>query len=148
MSKSWGYHLILDCKVVENKKVKRIYEGFVIQLVEEIDMVAYGQPMIEHFATHDEDKAGWSLVQLIETSSITGHFVDKNGDFYLDLFSCKEFDIDKTTNFVKDYLEPKNIKQTYLLRQSYKRRYENEKVFINIRNGFSSYITNGQSKIV
>ena len=74
--------------------------------------------MIEHFATHDEDKAGWSLVQLIETSSITGHFVDKNGDFYLDLFSCKEFDIDKTTNFVKDYLEPKNIKQTYLLRQS------------------------------
>ena len=81
-------------------------------------MVAYGQPMIEHFATHDEDKAGWSLVQLIETSSITGHFVDKNGDFYLDLFSCKEFDIDKTTNFVKDYLQPKNIKQTYLLRQS------------------------------
>ena len=75
--------------------------------------MVYGQPMIEHFATHDEDKAGWSLVQLIETSSITGHFVDKNGDFYLDLFS-KEFDIDKTTNFVKDYLEPKTSnKPTY-----------------------------------
>ena len=87
-------------------------------MVEEIDMVAYGQPMIEHFATHDEDKAGWSLVQLIETSSITGHFVDKNGDFYLDVFSCKEFDIDKTIDFVNKHFEPKNINQTYLLRQS------------------------------
>ena len=81
-------------------------------------MVAYGQPMIEHFATHDDEKAGWSLVQLIETSSITGHFVDKNGDFYIDVFSCKEFDIDKTIDFVSNYLQPKNIKQTYLLRQS------------------------------
>ena len=78
----------------------------------------YGQPMIEHFATHDDEKAGWSLVQLIETSSITGHFVDKNGDFYIDVFSCKEFDIDKTIDFVSNYLQPKNIKQTYLLRQS------------------------------
>ena len=55
---------------------------------------------------------------MIETSSITGHFVDKNGDFYLDVFSCKEFDINKTIDFVKKYLEPKSIKDTYLLRQS------------------------------
>ena len=118
MSKSWGYHLILDCKSGREIRSKEDLWAFVIQLVEEIDMVAYGQPMIEHFATHDEDKAGWRLVQLIETSSITGHFVDKNGDFYLDVFSCKEFDIDKTIDFVNKYLEPKSIKDTYLLRQS------------------------------
>ena len=41
--------------------------AFVIQIVEEIDMVAYGQPMIEQI--NDEDNTGWSLVQLIETSS-------------------------------------------------------------------------------
>ena len=118
MSKSWGYHLILDCKSGREIRSKEDVWAFVIQRVEEIDMVAYGQPMIEHFATHDDEKAGWSLVQLIETSSITGHFVDKNGDFYIDVFSCKEFDIDKTIDFVSNYLQPKNIKQTYLLRQS------------------------------
>ena len=118
MSKSWGYHLILDCKSGREIRCNEDLWDFVIQLVEEIDMVAYGQPMIEHFATHDDEKAGWSLVQLIETSSITGHFVDKNGDFYIDVFSCKEFDIDKTIDFVSNYLQPKNIKQTYLLRQS------------------------------
>ena len=81
-------------------------------------MISYGEPIIEHFATHDSDKAGFSLVQLIETSSITGHFVDKNGDFYLDVFSCKEYDIQKVIKFVNNYFEPKSIKDTYLLRQS------------------------------
>ena len=57
-------------------------------------MVASGEPNIKHFATHNEDAAGYSLVQLIETSSITGHFVDKNGDCYIDIFSCKAFDIE------------------------------------------------------
>ncbi len=50
-------------------------------------MGSYEEPVLEHFATHDLSKAGYSLVQLIETSPITGHFVDKNGDAYLDVFS-------------------------------------------------------------
>ena len=38
MSKSWGYHLILDCKG-GREIVKEDLKDFVIQLVEEIDMV-------------------------------------------------------------------------------------------------------------
>ena len=49
MSKSWGYHLILDCKSGREIRSKEDLWAFVIQLVEEIDMVSYGQPMIEHF---------------------------------------------------------------------------------------------------
>ena len=52
-------------------------------------MVACGEPKIEHFAANNPNAAGFSLVQLIETSSITGHFVDLNGDSYIDIFSCK-----------------------------------------------------------
>ena len=44
--------------------------------------------------------------------------VDKNGDFYIDVFSCKEYDIQKVIKFVNNYFEPKSIKDTYLLRQS------------------------------
>ena len=55
MSKSWGYHLILDCKSGREIRSKEDLWACVIQLVEEIDMVAYGQPMIEHFATHDDE---------------------------------------------------------------------------------------------
>ena len=59
-----------------------------------------------------------SLVQLIETSSITGHFVDVNGDAYLDIFSCKPFEIELAREVVQGYLNPNKIKITYLTRQA------------------------------
>ena len=116
----WGYHLILDCKNGELKKIKSAdtIKKFVKELVEKINMVASGEPNIKHFATHNEDAAGYSLVQLIETSSITGHFVDKNGDFYIDIFSCKNFNIETAKTVVNKYFSPKKIKVTYLTRQA------------------------------
>jgi S-adenosylmethionine/arginine decarboxylase-like enzyme len=116
----WGYHLILDCQGCNRNEVsnRENLAAFVKTLVKEIDMVAYGEPVLEHFATHDADKAGFSLVQLIETSSITGHFVDKNGDAYLDIFSCKPFDIEAVKRVVTMHLHPQKIKTFYLTRQA------------------------------
>lgn len=119
-SQYWGYHLLLDCKNCNIKKVKSAdnIKEFVINLVKDIDMVAYGEPIIEHFATHDPDAAGYSLVQLIETSSITGHFVDKTGDAYLDIFSCKQFDVNTAVSVVNKYFAPSNVKVNFLTRQA------------------------------
>jgi S-adenosylmethionine decarboxylase len=116
----WGYHLILDCRGCQCDEIssRENLKGFIKTLVKEIGMVAYGEPVLEHFATHDPDKAGFSLVQLIETSSITGHFVDKNGDAYLDIFSCKPFDIDTVKGVVTKYFHPQKIKTYYLTRQA------------------------------
>ena len=66
-------------------------------MVKRIKMKAFGEPIVEHFATHDPKAAGFSLVQLIETSAITGHFVDDDGSAYLDIFSCMTFDIETAT---------------------------------------------------
>lgn len=116
----WGYHLILDCQGCRRDKIssREHLNAFIKSLVKEIDMIAYGEPVLEHFATHDADKAGYSLVQLIETSSITGHFVDKNGDAYLDIFSCKSFNIDTVKQVVNHYFQPEKIKTYYLTRQA------------------------------
>lgn len=81
-------------------------------------MRAFGEPVCEHFATHDPDAAGYSLVQLIETSSITGHFVDRNGDAYIDVFSCKPFDVETARAVVREYFRPAAIRVTYLTRQA------------------------------
>ena len=94
MSEYWGYHLILDCKSGNNIDDKQNIKKFVKELVKKINMVSVGDPVIEYLAPNDINKAGFSLVQLIETSSIVGHFIDSNGDFYLDIFSCKKFEKD------------------------------------------------------
>lgn len=116
----WGYHLILDCSKGELEKVrsKENIDAFVKDLVIAIDMKSWGEPIIEHFATHNPHAAGYSLLQLIETSNIAGHFVDENGDFYLDVFSCKEFSIDDAVKCVEKWFNPKKIKTTYLERQA------------------------------
>lgn len=89
----WGYHFAVNAvcdpaKVVDPDNIR----AFSKALVEAIDMVAYGEPTVVHFAEHSADKAGYTLVQLIETSNICAHFVDSTGEMYLDVFSCKQFD--------------------------------------------------------
>lgn len=118
----WGYHLLLDCSgsPVELVTERGRLVNFVQRLVKDIDMVAYREPIVEHFATHDPDKAGWSVIQLIETSNISGHFVDKDGSFYLDVFSCKPFDSADVIEVVNEFFEPENIKMRFLIRDAAK----------------------------
>lgn len=116
----WGYHLILDCQGCDIASIcdRANIKSFVETLVTAIDMKAYGEPVMEHFATHDPAKGGFSLVQLIETSCITAHFVDMNGDAYVDIFSCKPFSSDTAQEVVHTFFRPVSIKMHFLTRQA------------------------------
>lgn len=120
MSQYWGYHLILDCAGCDKEKItsKETVAAFAKEMVKRIKMKAFGEPIVEHFATHDPKAAGFSLVQLIETSAITGHFVDDDGSAYLDIFSCMTFDIETAKSVVTEFFGPQSIKVTYLTRQA------------------------------
>ena len=102
----WGQHLILDLSGCPKEKIG---DGdnilaWVKALVPAIDMVAYGEPILEHFATHKDETAGYSLVQLIETSNIAAHFAENIGQVYIDIFSCKDFDEAMATKVCTDFL--------------------------------------------
>ena len=120
MSDYWGYHLVLDCggcdhdKITDGNNIKE----FTKELVKRIDMVAYGDPIVEHFATHDPQKAGFSMMQLIETSNIAAHFVDRDNTMYLDVFSCKPYENQTVVDTVKEFFGAKTIRVTYLTRQA------------------------------
>ena len=89
----WGQHLIIDmagCDAAALRDRDAIAR-FCRDLVAAIGMTAHGAPLIERFAAHDPRAAGYSLVQLIETSSITGHFAETPGEAYIDIFSCRRF---------------------------------------------------------
>lgn len=111
MVEFWGWHLLLDIKACDKTLItsEDNLRNFLTALIQRIDMVAYGDPIIKHFATHDPEKAGYSIVQLIETSNITGHFVDKNGDAYIDVFSCKPFQPQDVIDVVREFFAPVNI---------------------------------------
>jgi S-adenosylmethionine/arginine decarboxylase-like enzyme len=113
----WGYHLMLDCSgCVHIDSRDNIYK-FVKDLIKEIDMVAHGEPVIEYLLPGDP-KQGYSLMQLITTSNICGHFMELDGTAYFDVFSCKKFEISVAENVVKKYFNPKKIKVNFLTRHA------------------------------
>ena len=116
----WGYHLVLDCRACDIPAITnpKVLDTFLRTLVKEIDMKMYGEPVMAHFATHDPKASGYTLMQMIETSSITGHFVDLNGDAYIDVFSCKPFETATAVKVVNEFFHPQNIKLTMLYRQA------------------------------
>ena len=59
---------------------------------------------------------GFSFCQMIETSNITGHFVDATGDFYIDIFSCKGYDVSVAQRLIQEFFDPKEIKKTFIER--------------------------------
>ena len=71
---AWGKHAIFDCRGCEKSIISNGDElrKFSRMIVEKIDMKAYGEPKLEHFATHDPSKGGYTLCQFIETSAIVG----------------------------------------------------------------------------
>ena len=75
-------------------------------------------PVLAHFATYLLEAAGYSLVQLIETSAVTGHFCDASGDAYLDVFSCKDFDPEVAIGVVERHLRPESIRKVELARDA------------------------------
>ena len=104
----WGQHLVLDfngCpkELLEDKENILNWNK---ELVHSIDMVAYGDPVIEHFATHSHEAAGYTLLQMIETSNIAAHFAENIGQVYIDVFSCKAFDVEVALGICKKYFNP------------------------------------------
>src|SRR5262245_62704935 len=116
----WGQHLIIDLAGGKLEAIRSadVIRRFARELVEAIQMKAYGEPLLAHFAEHSPKACGWTLVQLIEPSSITGHFCDNSGDAYLDVFSCQEFDVATVVDLVRATFEPQHMSTRVLLRQA------------------------------
>jgi S-adenosylmethionine decarboxylase len=115
---SWGYHLMGDftaCDIPSIMDYDTVV-GFAKELVQVIEMVPYGEPQVVNFGTGN--KAGFTLVQLIETSNICAHFCNEDGNVYLDIFSCKEFDSSKAVETFKKYFSPKNENIQVVTRQA------------------------------
>ena len=91
----WGYHMTMDCAgcdpmaITDHKLIGRFGHG---------------------------NKAGYSLVQLIETSTITGHFCEETNDAFIDVFSCKIFDPDTAADIVNRFFAPSHINKQLMYR--------------------------------
>lgn len=114
----WGMSTAIDLHRCNGKTIRdanKIKE-FVRKLVKLIDMKAFGEPIVVNFG-EEERVAGFSMMQLIETSLISGHFANQSGNVYLDVFSCKKYDPRKAAEFAKKFFEAKDYNMKTILRK-------------------------------
>jgi len=115
----FGTELVLDlagCDPDVIGSAQRLAE-LATQLCKLIGMQPYGDPIIEHFGHAEAKTAGYTLVQLIETSSIVAHFSEAWQTGYINVFSCQPFDADLATGFVQGYLDADRVHHTVLIRR-------------------------------
>ena len=102
--KLWGLLVSIDLGECDHSKIasKEHITQYAIDLAKHINMKRYGEPQVVFFG--DEPKVqGYSLVQLIETSLISGHFAEDNDRAFIDVFSCREDPPQKTAEYCKKY---------------------------------------------
>ncbi len=92
---------IYDCNPFKIRDAETI-KTFVVELCDLIQMRRFGETQVVHFG-EDEKVAGFSMVQLIETSLISAHFANLTNTIYLDVFSCKAYDPEVVRNFAQNY---------------------------------------------
>ncbi len=112
MVKPYGKELILDlhnCNpdTFNRKSLRRYFKG----LCDLIDMKRCKLTFWDDIGVPEEEKQisphtkGTTAVQFILTSNITVHALDELKAVYINIFSCKDFDIYKATDFSCEWFD-------------------------------------------
>ncbi len=109
----WGMNVSIDLHGADPKMIRdgKVITKFMKDLVKYIDMKAYGEPIVVNFGDTPL-VAGYSALQLIETSSITAHFANSTNSIHLDIFSCKYFRPNQTALWSKEYFKATELEES------------------------------------
>jgi S-adenosylmethionine/arginine decarboxylase-like enzyme len=104
VQKVWGIASAIDIYGCDPQKIRDAdaIRRFVVELCDLIEMKRFGETQVVHFG-EDERVAGYSMVQLIETSLISAHFANLTDTVYLDVFSCKPYDPEIVRDFSQSF---------------------------------------------
>lgn len=113
----FGMELLLDLYGCDLEKISsgEHISKYLVELCDNIiDMVRFGTPIVEHFGHENPITAGFSMVQLIETSCVSGHFSEYKKSAYINIFSCKWFDMEKAAEFTKNWFGATDVNRRLL----------------------------------
>lgn len=115
---AWGISTAIDLHNCDAGLVRSAdaIKQFVVELTDLIKVKRFGECTVVHFGERPAI-AGFSMTQLIETSLVSGHFVNATNDIYLDIFSCKYYDPNLAADFAQRYFKAKDKKIQVLLRK-------------------------------
>ena len=110
--KVYGLELILElfgCDINNLTSEPKIRE-FIINITKALNLGRYGPPRIKRFMGGGLFGEGYSFFQFLDSSSITGHFIEPGRIAFINIFSCGVFDPKRAAEFTKEFFQAKKIK--------------------------------------
>jgi len=121
MGAPWGWLTCIDAAECDAVAInsKEVFQSFVDELLDRIEMVKIGDLHIFWCDTNDPNKIGYSIYQLLQDSNISAHFccADRNSA-YVDIFSCKPYDSELAVNIFLKYFSPGKLHYNTITRRA------------------------------
>ena len=111
-----GNHLILDAYTGEKLDSVDFVKEFLLKSVDRIGMRAISEPLVIYHKAKDNSESGVTGVIILAESNITIHTYPNKKWFCLDIYSCNEFDIEKTVTYLIKELDISKYKLKILKR--------------------------------
>ncbi len=111
-----GNHLILDGFSDANLEQTKFIKNFLIESTKKIKMKAISKPIVLYHKAKEPKESGVTGTIILAESNITIHTYPEKKWFALDIFSCKEFDINKTMRYLIKKLKISRYKKRILKR--------------------------------
>jgi S-adenosylmethionine/arginine decarboxylase-like enzyme len=116
---AWGLALSVDLDGCDPGAIRDAdhIRTFAAALCDLIEVRRFGPATVVRFG-RDPRVCGYSLVQLIETSLVSGHFAEATNAAYIDIFSCRPFPPHAATAVCRDWFRATRVRSTLTLRGS------------------------------
>jgi S-adenosylmethionine decarboxylase len=110
MEESFGPHITLDLKNCPKELLSNynLHFEYLKQLPELIQMTPITQPYVFPYSGLIPSDKGITGIVVIAESHISIHSFEEKGYSFIDIFSCKDFDIDKAVQITLDMFKPES----------------------------------------
>jgi len=116
-----GNHLVTDCFDCEAKILgdKDEISRILVELTEIIRMRAISKPLVIYHKARQKSESGVTGTIFLAESNITIHTYPAKNFVSVDIYSCKEFDIDSAIGYMEKKFKFKKLKKHIIKRGFY-----------------------------
>ena len=110
MEESFGPHITIDLKGCPKEILSdySLHFNFLKMLPSLVDMTPITQPYVFPYSGLIPEDKGITGIVIIAESHLSVHSFEEKGYSFVDIFSCKDFDIEKAIEIIIDIFKPES----------------------------------------
>lgn len=115
---AYGPHLVVDAYGCDYDALASLHavHDLLAALPMAIDMEIIRPPLVQAYLRPPDPEWGVTGDVIIATSHVAIHTYPEKKTAFLDVFSCKPFDVEKAIDLIRDWLEPREFDHQVLER--------------------------------